>query len=81
MFPPLLQRLDPKAPHVPLTNAYRLMATLGPRSKRVTRKDIAKIDLERTCELIARPPEPMAMRLSATLLYGASRWVSVQAGL
>lgn len=53
----------------------RLMATLGPRSKRVSRKALTDIDLSRSCEIIAQPPEPMALRLSSSLLVGVARWV------
>jgi len=33
------------------------------------------VDLARTCELIAEPPEPMALRLSGCLLVGVARYV------
>ena len=51
----------------------RLAATLGPRTKRITRKDLNTVDLSKTCELIAEPPEPMALRLSGCLLVGVAR--------
>ena len=54
----------------------RLAATLGPRSRRITRKQLTAIDLTRTCELIAEPPEPMALRLSGCLLVGVARCVA-----
>ncbi|OXG16036.1 hypothetical protein C361_05484 [Cryptococcus neoformans Tu259-1] len=50
-----------------------LMATLGPRNKKITRKQLATVDLARTCDLIAEPPEPMALRLSGALLVGVAR--------
>nr|KIR88202.1 hypothetical protein I308_01262 [Cryptococcus tetragattii IND107] len=50
-----------------------LMATLGPRNKKITRKQLAAVDLARTCDLIAQPPEPMALRLSGALLVGVAR--------
>ncbi|WVN89276.1 uncharacterized protein L203_104497 [Cryptococcus depauperatus CBS 7841] len=50
-----------------------LMATLGPRSKKITRKQLAAVDLAKTCSLIAQPPEPMALRLSGALLVGIAR--------
>lgn len=53
----------------------RLMATLGPRNKKITRKQLATVDLARTCDLIAEPPEPMALRLSGALLVGVARCV------
>ncbi|WVQ74364.1 hypothetical protein IAR50_003964 [Cryptococcus sp. DSM 104548] len=49
------------------------MATLGPRNKKITRKQLAAVDLAKTCELIAEPPEPMALRLSGALLVGVAR--------
>ncbi|KGB76808.2 hypothetical protein CNBG_2646 [Cryptococcus deuterogattii R265] len=49
------------------------MATLGPRNKKITRKQLAAVDLARTCDLIAQPPEPMALRLSGALLVGVAR--------
>ncbi|OXG18173.1 hypothetical protein C367_04990 [Cryptococcus neoformans Ze90-1] len=49
------------------------MATLGPRNKKITRKQVATVDLARTCDLIAEPPEPMALRLSGALLVGVAR--------
>ncbi|ODN94853.1 hypothetical protein L198_05001 [Cryptococcus wingfieldii CBS 7118] len=50
-----------------------LMATLGPRNKKITKKQLAAVDLAKTCELIAEPPEPMALRLSGALLVGVAR--------
>ncbi|ODN99183.1 hypothetical protein I350_07342 [Cryptococcus amylolentus CBS 6273] len=49
------------------------MATLGPRNKKITKKQLAAVDLAKTCELIAEPPEPMALRLSGALLVGVAR--------
>lgn len=56
---------------------YRLAATLGPRAtvRKITKKQLVNVDLTRTCELIARPPEPMALRLSGALLVGVARSV------
>lgn len=53
----------------------RLAATLGPRTKRISRRELVTVDLARTCELIAEPPEPMALRLSGCLLVGVARYV------
>ncbi|CAK9780136.1 hypothetical protein CC85DRAFT_302217 [Cutaneotrichosporon oleaginosum] len=50
-----------------------LISTLGPRNKRIKRKDLAKVEITRTCELIAAPPEPLALRLSGQLLAGVAR--------
>lgn len=51
----------------------RLAATLGPKTKRITRKQLTGVDLTKTCELIAEPPEPLALRLSGCLLVGVAR--------
>lgn len=51
------------------------MATLGPKSRRVNKKSLAAVEITRTCEIIAEPPEPMALRLSGHLLFGVARWV------
>nr|XP_019010481.1 uncharacterized protein I206_04950 [Kwoniella pini CBS 10737]OCF49262.1 hypothetical protein I206_04950 [Kwoniella pini CBS 10737] len=50
-----------------------LAATLGPRSKKITKKQLTSVDLSRTCDLIAEPPEPLALRLSGSLLVGVTR--------
>ncbi|KAK8853354.1 hypothetical protein IAR55_004058 [Kwoniella newhampshirensis] len=50
-----------------------LMATLGPRNKKITRKQLTAVDLAKTCDLIAQPPEPLALRLSGALLVGVAR--------
>ncbi|WWD19780.1 hypothetical protein CI109_104244 [Kwoniella shandongensis] len=50
-----------------------LMATLGPRNKKITRKQLTAVNLAQTCDLIAQPPEPMALRLSGALLVGVAR--------
>ncbi|WRT70077.1 uncharacterized protein IL334_007071 [Kwoniella shivajii] len=50
-----------------------LAATLGPRNKKITRKQLTAINLAKTCDLIAEPPEPMALRLSGALLVGVAR--------
>nr|XP_018261053.1 uncharacterized protein I303_06770 [Kwoniella dejecticola CBS 10117]OBR83211.1 hypothetical protein I303_06770 [Kwoniella dejecticola CBS 10117] len=50
-----------------------LAATLGPRSKKITKKELTSVDLAKTCHLIAEPPEPLALRLSGSLLVGVTR--------
>ncbi|KAL7424472.1 R8 protein [Cryptotrichosporon argae] len=50
-----------------------LMATLGPRNKRVTRKALTGVEIPRACRYIMEPPEPMALRLSGHLLVGVAR--------
>ena len=53
----------------------RLAATLGSKStlKKLTKKSVMTADLSQLCENIAHPNEPLALRLSATLLTGAAR--------
>ncbi|BEJ07599.1 hypothetical protein CcaverHIS641_0408680 [Cutaneotrichosporon cavernicola] len=50
-----------------------LVSTLGLRNKRVNRKALEKVEIPRTCDLIASPPEPLALRLSGQLLVGVAR--------
>ncbi|WWC91869.1 uncharacterized protein L201_006816 [Kwoniella dendrophila CBS 6074] len=50
-----------------------LAATLGPKNKKISKKQLTSIDLAKTCDLIAEPPEPMALRLSGALLMGVTR--------
>lgn len=52
-----------------------LAATLGPRSnmRRITRKDFTGVDIEETCRFVSAPPQPLSLRLAATLMVGISR--------
>ncbi|KAK4689231.1 hypothetical protein P7C73_g883, partial [Tremellales sp. Uapishka_1] len=50
-----------------------LAATLGPRNRRLTKKNLIQVDLPGTCDLIIHPPEPMALRLQSSLLVGVAR--------
>jgi len=52
-----------------------LAATLGPRSnlRRITRKDFVTVDIGETCKFVAAPPEPLSLRLAATLMVGITR--------
>lgn len=51
------------------------MATLGAKSntKKVTRKAILNVDVQKACETIIQPDAPMALRLQSNLLYVATR--------
>lgn len=53
----------------------RLLATLGPKNqaRKISRKELIAFDLVNACEYIAEPPEPLALRTSATLLYGVAK--------
>lgn len=56
---------------VSLTLGRRLVATLGSKStlKKVSRKAILDVDIEKACETIVEPTAPMALRLQSNLLY------------
>ncbi|KAK7204501.1 Rec8 like protein-domain-containing protein [Myxozyma melibiosi] len=49
-----------------------LVATLGAKSslKRVYKKDILGVSIPDACDVVMHPPQPLALRLSASLLYG-----------
>ncbi|KAF2773553.1 hypothetical protein EJ03DRAFT_101404 [Teratosphaeria nubilosa] len=59
-----------------------LVATLGSKStlKRVSRKAILDVDVEKACETIMEPEAPMALRLQSNLLYGIARVYAQQCG-
>ena len=46
------------------------MATLGAKSnlKKVNRKAILEVDIQRACDIITTPEAPMALRLQSNLL-------------
>jgi hypothetical protein len=52
------------------TNQHRLVATLGQNSslKKVPRKAILDVDVEKACNIIISPDAPMALRLQGALL-------------
>ncbi|KAI1155410.1 Rec8 like protein-domain-containing protein [Nemania diffusa] len=52
-----------------------LVATIGSKSgaRKVTRKDIQEVDVQRACGKILEPGAPIALRLQGNLLYGISR--------
>ncbi|KAI1755951.1 Rec8 like protein-domain-containing protein [Xylaria castorea] len=52
-----------------------LVATVGNRSgtRKVTRKAIQEVDVQRACGKILEPGAPIALRLQGNLLYGVSR--------
>lgn len=51
------------------------MATIGNKStaKKITRKAIQDVDVEKACGKILEPGAPIALRLQGNLLYGVSR--------
>lgn len=53
----------------------RLVATIGSKSstRRITRKAIQEVDVQRACGKILEPGAPIALRLQGNLLYGISR--------
>ena len=70
--PPLILLLFPS----------RLVATLGSKSnlKKVSRKAILDVDVQKACETIVTPEAPMALRLQSNLLYGVARVYAQQCG-
>ncbi|RYP46887.1 hypothetical protein DL768_006984 [Monosporascus sp. mg162] len=53
----------------------RLVATIGNKSstRKVTRKAIQEVNVEKACDKILDPGAPIALRLQGNLLYGVSR--------
>ncbi|KNE56092.1 hypothetical protein AMAG_01934 [Allomyces macrogynus ATCC 38327] len=50
-----------------------LAGTLGPKAKRLSKKEIISVQIPEACEHVMHPPEPLALRLSSSLLVGVSR--------
>lgn len=50
-----------------------LAGTLGSKSKKLSKQDIVRADLVKYSERIIEPEEPMALRLSASLMLGVAR--------
>lgn len=57
-----------------------LAATLGSKSsfKKLSRRSVITADISQLCELIAEPPEPLALRLSSNLMIGVARVYKVK---
>lgn len=72
-------RLVPSATH---SRVPRLVATLGSKStlKKLSRKAILDVDVQKACETIVTPEAPMALRLQSNLLYGVTRVYAQQCG-
>ncbi|KAI3645758.1 hypothetical protein MP228_008686 [Amoeboaphelidium protococcarum] len=51
------------------------LAACNSRSKK---KDYVHVDLKDACSYVSHPPEPLALRLSGTLMYGISRVYQLQ---
>lgn len=58
----------------------RLVSTIGFRSahRKISRKAIQEVDVQKACETILQPGAPIALRLQGSLLYGVSRVYSQQ---
>src|SRR5262245_55945163 len=58
----------------------RLAATLGAKSslKRLQKRDILSVDVPRACTFLSANEEPLALRLSSSLMYGVTRVFSQQ---
>ncbi|KAJ3370978.1 hypothetical protein GGF31_003708 [Allomyces arbusculus] len=50
-----------------------LAGTLGPKAKRLSKKEIISVQIPEACDHVMHPPEPLALRLSSSLLVGVSR--------
>ncbi|KAF9453831.1 hypothetical protein P691DRAFT_771123 [Macrolepiota fuliginosa MF-IS2] len=57
-----------------------LAATLGSKSmfKKLPKRSVMTADIAQLCDLIAEPAEPLALRLSSNLMYGAVRVYKVK---
>ncbi|TCD71548.1 hypothetical protein EIP91_008929 [Steccherinum ochraceum] len=57
-----------------------LAATLGAKSsfRKLPKRSVASADIVQLCNLIADPPEPLALRLSSNLMIGAARVYKVK---
>ncbi|KAK4151324.1 hypothetical protein C8A00DRAFT_45445 [Chaetomidium leptoderma] len=57
-----------------------LVSTIGLRSttRKISRKAIQEVDVQKACETILQPGAPIALRLQGSLLYGISRVYSQQ---
>ncbi|TFY62916.1 hypothetical protein EVJ58_g3564 [Rhodofomes roseus] len=57
-----------------------LAATLGAKSsfKKLPKRSVLTADIAQLCDLIAEPPEPLALRLSSNLMIGVARVYKVK---
>ncbi|KAK1985403.1 Rec8 like protein-domain-containing protein [Colletotrichum cereale] len=58
-----------------------VVATIGPRGggrRKISRKAIEEVDIQRACEKIIEPGAPISLRLQSNLLFGISRVYSSQ---
>ncbi|KAK3363365.1 putative sister chromatid cohesion protein [Lasiosphaeria hispida] len=57
-----------------------LVSTIGIRTtnRKISRKAIQEVDVQKACETILQPGAPIALRLQGSLLYGVSRVYSQQ---
>ncbi|KAI9352107.1 Rec8 like protein-domain-containing protein [Obelidium mucronatum] len=46
--------------------------------RRLSKKDVARVDVRKVCAYIVAPPAPLALRLSSNLMFGASRVLANQ---
>lgn len=65
-----------------MLDLFRLVATLGAKSnlKKITRRAILDVDLQKACKTITEPEVPLALRLQGSLLFGVSRVFQQQCG-
>ncbi|KAJ1969271.1 R8 protein [Dispira parvispora] len=59
-----------------------LAATVGSKSRlrKLSKQEIVRVNVQRACHYLQKPPEPLALRLSSNLLVGISRVYDQQLG-
>ena len=52
-----------------------LAATLGEKTsfKKLQKREVMSVDVVKTCEFLQAPSEPMALRMSSSLMVGVTR--------
>ncbi|KAJ3060147.1 hypothetical protein HDU98_003843, partial [Podochytrium sp. JEL0797] len=46
--------------------------------RKLSKKDVTRVDLTRVCKYLTAPPKPIALRLTSNLMFGASRVLNNQ---
>ncbi|KAJ1650822.1 hypothetical protein IWQ61_008469 [Dispira simplex] len=59
-----------------------LAATVGSKSRlrKLSKQEIVRVNVQRACHYVQKPPEPLALRLTSNLLVGISRVYDQQLG-
>lgn len=58
----------------------RLASTIGPKASysKLDKRVVLSANVSKLCDLVAEPPEPLALRLSSNLLVGVVRFESTE---